>query len=293
MASRRHARVSGSSTPMLRSSDFTCAGFRRSQPVMVEWRNTSASRAVRCSAASVSFLGRGPTKEATIVSAMERSIGSPSNESSAHSSSAADSDRAVDAAFGRSPTRASAASCTAAAAAASSAHRAMRSVVHSKSAASHSGLMYPSARSGSSGRPSSSGSVKRSSAATAGRCSTERSCSRAHALAGSIRHPPTSSRCTAATSQHFDTRRPPSTSTASMSRPHSTHRGRNAASTVATSATGSPLATDIDQPSASANAAPTLGCITSARKPPRSKAARLRSSSSRWSVLATGRRRTA
>ena len=84
--------MSGTSTPTLASSDRTWAGLRRS-PVTPAGacRSTSASRAARRATASVSLRGRGPIKEVRICSATARSIGSPSADSSAHSSSAVDS----------------------------------------------------------------------------------------------------------------------------------------------------------------------------------------------------------
>ena len=94
--SSRHARVSGTSTPTRRSSERTWAGLRRSATVPGgAWRSTSASRASRWATASAADRGRGPTMAPMIASAAARSTGSPSRPSSTHSTSAADSARAV------------------------------------------------------------------------------------------------------------------------------------------------------------------------------------------------------
>ena len=73
--------MSGTSTPIRLSSDFTCPGLRRSTSTPTgAWRSTSASRRARCSAASASVRGRWPMNPAMIPSATARSIGSPSTD---------------------------------------------------------------------------------------------------------------------------------------------------------------------------------------------------------------------
>ncbi len=115
ICSSRHARVSGTSMPTRRRSDFTLAGLRRSMPCVVSvppsrWRSTLRSRSSVIRRSSAASRGRGPMKEAMIRSASSTSTGRPSCSSSAHSSVAADSERAVAAAAGRSA-RASSRSC--------------------------------------------------------------------------------------------------------------------------------------------------------------------------------------
>ena len=102
--SSRQARVSGTSTPTIRSIDFTWVGLRRSNRTPSgTWRSTSASRASRSATASAGVRGRGPTYPLIRASMAPRSIGRPSTVISAHSSSAADSACAVRPAMGRGP----------------------------------------------------------------------------------------------------------------------------------------------------------------------------------------------
>ena len=115
--------------PTRRSSAFTWPGLRRSQSAPgrrvaqhlgVALRALLARRRPR-------ERGRAPTNAAMRPSATARSTGRPSTDSSAHSSSAADSARAVAAARGRSVERRRArACCSSATAHASSAQRASR-----------------------------------------------------------------------------------------------------------------------------------------------------------------------
>ena len=102
-------------------------------------RSTSASRAARSATASASVRGLGPMNPARTCSATARSIGSPSTDSSAHSSSAVDSQRAVATAIGRSSSAASAACCRPATFRASAAHRAIRSGLSDQPPPTHSG----------------------------------------------------------------------------------------------------------------------------------------------------------
>ena len=99
----------------------------------------------------------------------------------------------------------------------------------------HSGFRWPSAWTGSDGSGSSSSWWNRSTGRAVGRSAVERPCSRAQIRPGSACHPPTSSRCTAATSQLRDTRIPASTSWFAVAEDHMTHRGERSRSTAAMS----------------------------------------------------------
>ena len=235
--------MSGTSTPTLASSDRTWAGLRRS-PVTPAGacRSTSASRAARRAAASVSLRGRGPIKEVRICSATARSIGSPSADSSAHSSSAVDSQWAVATAVGRLSSPASAACCCPATARASPAHRAIRSGLSDQPPLTHSGRRCPSGATGS--LPSPSSMPNRSSGPSAGIVSVASPRSLAQAQPGSARQPPNSSRCAAAMSQHVASRTPSAARCAAVWPDHTTHRGRSASSACPTSsASPAPAAT--------------------------------------------------
>ena len=200
-------------------------------------RSTSASRAARAATASVSLRGRGPMKEASTCSASARSIGRPSADSSAHSSSAVDSERAVGSAIGRPGRAASAACCSPASVRASSAHRARRSARSAHPPLTHSGRRCPSGATGSSSSPSSGPDISnRSSGPPAGSVCVSRPRTRAQAQPGSARQPPNSSRCAAAMSQHVARRTPPATRCAAVWPDQTAHRGRSASSARPTSA---------------------------------------------------------
>ena len=203
-----------------------------------------------------------------IPSATARSIGSPSTDISTHRSSAADSERAVDATLGPSPSSPRRACWSTATLAASSAHRRSRSGVAHQPPPNHSGRRCPSGRIGSSGSPSPRpASPNRSAGAVVGIVPNAKCWSCAHTRAGSARHPPKRSRCTAATSQHVAIRTPARRSVAAVSFDHSTHRGRSASSTSRTTTEGSsmPRATDI-LPVVVAIPRPTRGATAKADK---------------------------
>ena len=176
-------------------------------------------------------------KEASTCSASARSIGRPSADSSAHSSSAVDSERAVGSAIGRPGSAASAASCNPASVRASSAQRASRSARSAHPPLTHSGRRCPSGATGSSSSPSSGPDISnRSSGPPAGSVWVSRPRTRAQAQPGSARQPPNSSRCAAAISQHVARRTPPATRCAAVWPDQTAHLGRNASSACPTSA---------------------------------------------------------
>ena len=229
-------------------------------------RSTSASRAARRAAASASLRGRGPMNEARTCSATVRSIGSPSTHSSAHSSSAVDSQRAVATAIGRSASAASAACCCPATARASSAHRAIRSGLSDQPPLTHSARRCPSGATGSPTSPSSM--PNRSSGPLVGIVSAASPRSRAQAQPGSARQPPNSSRCAALMSQHVASRTPSATRRAAVWPDHSTQRGRNASSARSTPAARPGPATS-QLRSAVARPRPSAGEMTSPTRSPR------------------------
>ena len=221
--------MSGTSTPIRPSSDRTWAGLRRSAVTPAgACRSTSASRAAREARASASLRGLGPMNPASTSSATARSIGSPSTESSAHSSSAVDSQRAVATAVGRSASAASADCWSPATVRANSAQRAIRSGRSDQPPSTHSGRRCPSGATGS--LPSPSSMPNRSSGPSAGIVSAARPCSRAQARPGSARHPPNSSRCAAVISQHVASRTPSAARRPAVCPDHTTHRGLSSSS---------------------------------------------------------------
>ena len=225
-------------------------------------RSTSASRAARRATASASLCGLGPINEARTCSAIVRSIGSPSAHSSAHSSSAVDSQRAVATAIGRS---ASAACCCPATVRAIAAHRATRSGLSDQPSLTHSGRRCPSGATGSLASPSPM--PNRSSGPAAGIVSAS-PCSEAQAQPGSARQPPNSSRCAALISQHVASRTPSATRRAAVWPDHSTQRGRNASSARPTAVARPGPATG-QLRSAVARPRPGAGEMTSPTRSPR------------------------
>ena len=201
--SSRHARVSGTSTPTRRNSDRTWAGLRRSATVPAgAWRSTSASRASRWAAASAVDRGRGPTMAPMIASAAARSTGRPLRPSSTHSTSAADSARAVAPTWRWSATSAASCACWALATCnASWAHVAARSADDDHSPAGHCGRRWPSGPIGSASSAGVGPWSKRSGGWARGTVSGSSSWASAQTTAGSARHPPWSRRCTAARSK--------------------------------------------------------------------------------------------
>ena len=175
-------------------------------------------------------------KPARTCSATARSIGRPSADSSAHSSSAVDSDRAVGTAIGRSASAPSAACCSSARARAASAHRASRSAPSDHPPLTHSGRRWPSGATGSSSSSSGPDIPNRSSGPPDGRASVASPRARAQAQPGSARHPPNSSRCAATMSQQVASRRPAATSCAAVWDDHTAHLGRRTWSARPTSA---------------------------------------------------------
>ncbi len=215
------------------------------------------------------FAGRGPTNPAMIRSASSRSIGNPPAASSAHSSSAADSARAVATAWDRSAVERWP-SCRVAACAASPAQRARRSGRSAQLPSTQSGRRYPSGRTGCSGSPiSGSAWVNRSSGRDTGIDSRGSSRRVAHTNAGSARQPPASRRCTTAMSQHAPIRTPASTSIVAVSIDHHTHRGRRTVSMRATTAAGSSTSTASSLPSGPAMPSPTPRAIATPTRTPR------------------------
>ncbi len=258
--------MSGTSTPTRASSARTCAGLRRSAVAPAgACRSTSASRPARRAAASASLRGRGPISPVRTCSATGRSIGSPSADSSAHSSSAVDSQRAVATAIGRSASAASAACCCPATARASPAHRAIRSGLSDQPPLTHSARRCPSGATGSLASPSSM--PNRSSGPPAGIVSVARPRSRAQAQPGSARQPPNSSRCAAAMSQHVASRTPSAANRAAIWPDHTTHRGRTTSSARPISAARPPPAATGHARSAVASPRPSPEMTSPTRSP--------------------------
>ena len=205
-------------------------------------------------------------------SATARSIGSPSADSSAHSSSAVDSQRAVATAIGRPSSAASAACCCPATARASPAHRAIRSGLSDQPPLTHSARRCPSGATGS--LPSPSSMPNRSSGPSAGIVSVASPRSRAQAQPGSARQPPNSSRCAAVMSQHVASRTPSAIRRAAVWPDHTTHRGRSASSARPTSSARSRRAAprgrrDGPGPIRRGQARPSAGEMTSPTRSPR------------------------
>ena len=242
-ASSRQARVSGTSMPDPAQQRLDLAGAAQ---VEVGARGRvaqhAASRAARWCRGSASVLGRGPTNAAMISSAAARSTGRPSAASSAHSSSAADSDRAVATAHravGEPGQRRLLAASPRRAPAPPRASRSGRRPAQPPS--TQSGSRWPSVGRGTSGSARSSAAAEQVRGPSPGGRSIGRSWSSAQIRPGSARQPPNRSRCTAATSQHTAIRVPAAISAAAVSWDHTTHRGRIAASAVATRSAASPL----------------------------------------------------
>ena len=211
------------------SSVRTCAGLRRSAVTPAgACRSTSASRAARSAAASASLRGRGPISPVRTCSATGRSIGSPSADSSAHSSSAVDSPRAVATAIGRSASPASAACCCPATAQGQLGPPGDPLGVVRPAAADPLGAQVPVRRHRVAGvAVVHAEQVERT---PAGIVSVASPRSRAQAQPGSARQPPNSSRCAAAMSQHVASRTPSAANRAAVWPDHTTHRGRTTSS---------------------------------------------------------------
>ena len=189
-------------------------------------------------AASAGPRGRGPMISVSMPSTAARSTGSPSADNSAHSSSAVDSARAVPTLPPSScPSRL--ASCSRAAASAAA-------------APSTGASAEPSATLNRSGSP-----------VTAGISSGFCPCRQAHTYPASARHPPNSSRCTAATSQQVASRTPAATSPRASCCDQTTHRGRIFSSASPTSATDAPHS----PPSTATLTAPPLPTTSPTRSP--------------------------
>ena len=208
---------------------------------------------------------------ASTCSASVRSIGSPSADSSAHNSSAADSERAVGSAIGRPASLASAPCCTSDRVRASSAHRARRSVPSDHPPLTHSGRRCPSGATGSASSPSSGPVIaNRSSGPPAGIVSVSSPRARAQAQPGSARQPPNSMRCAAVMSQHVASRTRSAIRCAAVCPDHIAHRGLSASSARPTSA-ASPAPGGTGQArSAVATPSPAAGEMTSPTRSPRS-----------------------
>ena len=208
-------------------------------------------------------------REVRTCSATARSTGRPSADSSAQSSSAVDSERAVARAIGRPSSAASASCCCPATSRARAAQRAIRPGLSDQPPLTHSGRRCPSGATGSLASPSSPpnrSEPNKSSGPPAGTVSVARPRSRAQAKPGSARQPPNSSRCTAAISQHVASRTPAAASRAAVWPDQSTHRGRSSSSALLTSA-ATPGTAHERSPAASPNSS--AGETTSATRSPR------------------------